>query len=303
MPLSLSYPGLRCVLEHLEAVKRAHVIARAPGLQKIDKLIPLCLKNLCIDSDEMTINKLLIEYDKDEVKFEMKWKNFSRKQLASRKNKMKKLINFYIYGRSIIHVGNLTWNESSLPDFLPVGMKFRVNSLTALLWQFDAAIPFVDSCSFPLKTMATIPKPSTFDSQIVQLAETLILHVFTHRIVTVEDLKKLNNKTVAFECVNYSRIDIVPLIKYHVETKKDIGKTLVIATYDKDFLSEKLGEFEKAFGEYRSDLDGVNERFLPGSSKFCIPINNECRIQVYAIEDPEEDGRYKLIVKPVPEIS
>ncbi|KAF1767918.1 hypothetical protein GCK72_007878 [Caenorhabditis remanei] len=201
MPLPLSYPSLRCVLEHLEAVKRAHIIARAPGLQKIDKLIPLCLKNLCIDSDEMTINKLLIEYDKDE------------------------------------------------------------------------------------------------------LAETLILHVFTHRIVTVEDLKKLNNKTVAFECVNYSRIDLVPLIKYHVETKKDSGKTLVIATYDKDFISEKLREFEKAFGEYRSDLDGVNERFLPGSSKFCIPINNECRIHVYAIEDPEEDGRYKLIVKPVSEIS
>ncbi|KAF1767920.1 hypothetical protein GCK72_007880 [Caenorhabditis remanei] len=200
MHLPLSYPGLGCVLEHLEAVKRAHIIARAPGLQKIDKLIPLCLKNLFIDSDEMTINKLLIEYDKD------------------------------------------------------------------------------------------------------VLAETLILHVFTHRIVSVEDLKKLNNKTVVFEYCISSRVDIIPLIKYFVETKKDIGTTFVIATDGKYFLSEMLREFEQEFGEFRCDLDGVNERLIPGLPKFSIPINNESRIQVYAIEDPEEDGRWKIVIKPVSDI-
>ncbi|EFO84033.1 hypothetical protein CRE_17400 [Caenorhabditis remanei] len=58
MPLPLSYPSFKCVLEHLEAVKRANIIGRAPGLQKIDKLVPLCLESFYIANDRMTINNL-----------------------------------------------------------------------------------------------------------------------------------------------------------------------------------------------------------------------------------------------------
>ncbi|KAF1767917.1 hypothetical protein GCK72_007877 [Caenorhabditis remanei] len=303
MPLLLSYPGLRSILEHLEAVKRAHIIARSPGLQKINKLIPLCLKDLCINSNDMTINKLWITCDKDGVNFAMNRKIFIRQSAESQEDKMKKLINFYICGRSIIHVGRLSWDT----DFLPVDLKLRVNSLSVFShWEFEAAIPSIDPRSFPLKTMITRPETSNFDDQIVQLAETLILHVVTHRIVSVEDLKKLNNKTVVFEDFSSSRVDIIPLIKYHIETKKDIGTTFVIPTdcnTDKYSINEMLYEFEQAFGDFRCDLDDVNERFIPGSYKFSIPINNESRIQVYAIEDPEKDGRWKIVIRPVSEVS
>ncbi|KAF1767922.1 hypothetical protein GCK72_007882 [Caenorhabditis remanei] len=140
------------------------------------------------------------------------------------------------------------------------------------------------------------------DDQVVKTAETLVMNLIHHEIVTVEKLKKLNNKTVVFERVNYSGIDIVPLIKYHIETKKATGTTFMILTGDEILISQILLNFKLAFGEYRSALDDVNERFIPGSSKFSIPINNESRIQVYAIE-ASQDGFYKIIVRPVSEVS
>ncbi|EFO83974.1 hypothetical protein CRE_17439 [Caenorhabditis remanei] len=302
MALPLSYPGLKCVLENLEAVKRVHIVGRSPGLRKIDKLIPLCLKYFYIMSNDMAINKLYITCDRDEVNFKMNRKIFIRQRVETQEDKMKKLINFFTCGRSIIHVGSLNWNKSSLPNFLPVGMKFRVNSLAAPPWQFDTANPFVDPRSFPLKTMVTIPHTSTFDSHMVTTAATLTLLSCFSVTITLEELKKLNNKRVEFERIRFSKIDIIPLIKYQIETKEATGTTFVVTTDEKLFINEKIREFEQAFGEYRSDLDDVNERFLPGSSRFSIPINNESRIQVYAIEDPEEDGRWKIFIKPVSDI-
>ncbi|KAF1767916.1 hypothetical protein GCK72_007876 [Caenorhabditis remanei] len=312
MPFPLSYPGLQCILEHLEAVKRAHIIGRAPSLQKIDKLIPLRLGNLTMDSDwfnnKLTINKLSIKCKKDELKFERNGKKFSRQISVSLEVKMKKLINYYISGRSKILVDKFQLSSkfhvhSLLPDLLPANLKFRLNFLDAVSHEdFQAAISFIDTCSFPLKTVVTIPQLSTFDNQVVKLAETLKLNLGHYPRVTVEDLKKLNNKTVVFEHFSFSRVDIIPLIKYHIETKKDIRTTFVISTDDKDFINEMLSEFEQAFGEFRCDLDGVNERFIPESPQFSIPINNESRIQVYALEVPEDRCRLKIVIRPVSEV-
>ncbi|EFO84032.1 hypothetical protein CRE_17452 [Caenorhabditis remanei] len=305
MPLPLSYPGLKCVLENLEAIKRVRIIGRSPGLQKIDKLIPLRLKEFSIVCEEMTINKLRIGYgfDKDKVKFEVKGKIFRRLRGESREDKMKKFVNFFFCGRTIIHVHRLSWCDRMFQNFLPADMKFRVNSLSAFSFSFYTAIPYIDPRSFPLKTLSTtIANTSTNDDHVVKSAETLILFLLNDQTVTVEDLKKLNNKTVAFERFNYSRIDIIPLIQYYIETKKATGTTFTISTGNEILINQILGNFKLAFGEFQCDLNGVNERFIPGSSKFSIPINNESRIQVYAIDVPEQ-RRYNIIVKPVSEVS
>ncbi|KAF1767929.1 hypothetical protein GCK72_007889 [Caenorhabditis remanei] len=298
MPFPLTYPGFKCVLEHLEAVKRAHIIGRAPGLQKIDKLIPLRLRDFYIICDKMTINNWIIRYsDNDEVEFEMNGKTFSREGSAGLEDKMKKFVNFYFCERRVIHVDKLCWFDGLLPDFLPVGMKFKVNSLTAP-FLFDTAIPFIDPRSFPLKTLATIANAPIFDDPVVQSAETLNLNLFYCRRVPVRDLKKLNNRTVVFEHCSFSRLDMVLLIKYHIETKQDIRTIFVISTSKIYVIREMFSDLELRFGEFQCDFD-FNERFIYDSPKFSIPINNESRIQVYAIEDPEEDCSYKMIVKPV----
>ncbi|EFO83979.1 hypothetical protein CRE_17450 [Caenorhabditis remanei] len=300
MPFPLTYPGFKCVLEHLEVVKRVHIIGRAPGLRKIDKLIPLRLRDYYIICDEMTINDWIIQYsDNDEVKFEMNGKTFSREGSAGLEDKMKKLIKFYFGERRIIHVDKLCWFDCSLPEFLPVGMKFRVNSLTAP-FLFDNAIPHIDPRSLPLKTLATIATAPILDDPVVQSAETLHLNLVYCRRVPVRDLKKLNNQTVVLEHCSSSRLDMVSLIKYNIETKQDIRTTFVISTSNINVIREMFSHLELAFGDFQCDLDDVNERFICDFPKFSIPINNESRIQVYAIEDPEEeDCPYKIVVKPV----
>ncbi|EFO84023.1 hypothetical protein CRE_17401 [Caenorhabditis remanei] len=228
----------------------------------------------------------------------MNRKTFSRQRAESQGDNMKKLINFFICGRSKIHVDKLNWFCSLPPEVLPVDLKFRVNSLEAGS-DFETAILFIDPQSFPLKTVVTIPDVSTiFDNQVVQFAETLILYLID-RTVTVEDLKKLNNKTVVFKYCTSSRV-MVSLIKHHIETKKDIRTTFVSPTCNKRFISGMLRKFEKAFGEYKTDLDGVNERFLPGSSRFSIPINDKCRINVYATDESKKG--FNIFVKPVLEL-
>ncbi|EFO84001.1 hypothetical protein CRE_17446 [Caenorhabditis remanei] len=260
MPFPLSYPGLKCILEHLEAVKRVHIIGRSPGLQKIDKLIPFCLENFTIDSeDNLTINKLTIECYRDNVIFRMNGKTFSRQISLSQEDTIKKCINFYICGRSITRVDKLDWFRRLTTNFLPVGLKLRVNSLNADL---ETVILFIDSQS-PLKTLITTNKYSSlFDNQVVQLAETLLLILVTHRTVTVEDIKKLNNKTVEFKRHSFSRIDIIPLVKYHIETKKEFRTTFIISTDETNFIDMMLQDFEQAFGEFQCDLQGVNERYV-----------------------------------------
>ncbi|EFO84021.1 hypothetical protein CRE_17391 [Caenorhabditis remanei] len=301
MPFPLSYPSFKCVLEHLEAVKRVHIIGRSPGLQKIDKLVPLRLENFYIANDRMTINNLWITCDKDEVYLKMNRKTFSRQRAESQEDTMKKLGHFWISGRSKIYVDKLNWFCSLPPDVLPVDLKIRVYSLEAGS-DFETAILFIDPQSFPLKTVVTIPDASTlFDNQVVQFAETLNLNIIIDRIVTVEDLKKLNNKTVVIKSFWVFRIDIIPLIEYHIETEKDICTTFVISTGDKGFIREKLREFKQAFGKYRRNLNGLNERFLPGVSRYSIPITDKCRINVYATDESKK-GFYNLFVKPVLEL-
>ena len=256
---------MTCVLYSLHYVDfSVHIIGRSPGLQKIDKLIPLRLSDFWIVKEQMTINNLIVRWNRlNGVEFETNGKTFSRQRGESREDKMKKFVNFFFCGRSIIHVHELCWCDGMFQNFLPVDMKFRVNSLTAISYYFNTAIPFIDPRSFPLKTLCTsVANTSIFDIQVVKLTETLLLNLAIDRIVTVEDLKKLNNKTVIFKHCRFTRIDLISLIKYHIETKKDIRTTFVIPTDCKGFINNMLREFNIAFGKFRCDLKGVNERYV-----------------------------------------
>ena len=176
------------------AIFSVHIIGRSPGHQKIDQLIPLRLKDFYIRTHQLAINKLSIACYQDKVKLRMNGKQFSRRISESQEDKMKKLMNFYICRRSIL-VDRLDRGHSLHPDLFPVDLKLKVNSLNALFpGDFETALSAF--CSFPLKTVVTIPESSSFDNQVVKFAEILIFNLVFYRIVTIKGLKKLNNKKV-----------------------------------------------------------------------------------------------------------
>ncbi|KAF1768029.1 hypothetical protein GCK72_007990 [Caenorhabditis remanei] len=58
MPPPLSYPALKLVLEYLEAKKRYHITSRNSALQKLDKIIPLRVRDLEIRDDCVSLDNL-----------------------------------------------------------------------------------------------------------------------------------------------------------------------------------------------------------------------------------------------------
>ncbi|EFO84004.1 hypothetical protein CRE_17447 [Caenorhabditis remanei] len=59
MPLPLSYPGLKCVLENLEAVKRQELLYHLPSLRTINSLLPYTIEFVRIMPNSIKINKKL----------------------------------------------------------------------------------------------------------------------------------------------------------------------------------------------------------------------------------------------------
>ncbi|EFO89575.1 hypothetical protein CRE_22641 [Caenorhabditis remanei] len=58
MPDELSYPGLKCVLEFLEANKRIHVSSRCPRLKHIERCVPLYLNTLYFRRGVVKLNDI-----------------------------------------------------------------------------------------------------------------------------------------------------------------------------------------------------------------------------------------------------
>ncbi|KAF1767367.1 hypothetical protein GCK72_007326 [Caenorhabditis remanei] len=58
MPDELSYPGLKCVLEFLEANKRIHVSSRCPRLKHIERCVPLYLNTLYFRTGVVKLNDI-----------------------------------------------------------------------------------------------------------------------------------------------------------------------------------------------------------------------------------------------------
>ncbi|KAF1767928.1 hypothetical protein GCK72_007888 [Caenorhabditis remanei] len=59
MPLPLSYPGLKCVLENLEAVKRQELLYHLPSIRTINSLLPYTIEFVRIMPNSIKINKKL----------------------------------------------------------------------------------------------------------------------------------------------------------------------------------------------------------------------------------------------------
>ncbi|EFO89541.1 hypothetical protein CRE_22651 [Caenorhabditis remanei] len=66
MSRELSYPGLKCILEYVEANKRIPISSRSPSLRLIERSVPLRLDTLRLSESGVKLNKIEYEINEDE---------------------------------------------------------------------------------------------------------------------------------------------------------------------------------------------------------------------------------------------
>ncbi|KAF1754253.1 hypothetical protein GCK72_020813 [Caenorhabditis remanei] len=285
MPIGLTYLGLRCVLEHLDAVKRIHIASRSAVLQKSEKSIPIRLNYLyisngvtCLDYCSMSFrdDKMELEFDDDRRK--IPWtvlhsvpvpQNLDTQTVGDKINQ------YYMGGRSNVYVKRLKSNY--FEDFLPI----------------------IDPISFPLKYLKTgTAGLHTYDHPVFRSAESLTFGLFEENSeAEMICLHKLPCKTILFE-YNLEWINIANMIRYWMRNPKEIGTKYTFVEYDHKLVYSELMTIKREFEEIRHDLEGtrVNGCNYPS---FLIPLNPTSKLLVYAIDS---DGPYhNFIIKVVPE--
>ncbi|KAF1767997.1 hypothetical protein GCK72_007958 [Caenorhabditis remanei] len=298
-PNPLSYPSLKCVLENLEAIKRFHITARTPSLQKIDKLVPIRMENLCMSRNELTINELSIAFMSN-MAYNMKTRKSISYSVRS-ENPMKKAIDYYLVGRSKILLNQLDSIKTTKIRMADdaANLKLRVNCLNIRDQEnFEPDFLLIHPDSFPLKAIkTTLIRTATSDHPIIKSARSLILSIrHEYPPTQLEDIKKLENKTIVFDQGQFSfgKFSIFEFIRCLIESVP-IGKTFILLQSD-GYITSHLSHVKMGYNRYSNPLDSVQERFIPGAPRFLIPINDTSSIQVYGIEEIKNGRKTEKVV-------
>ncbi|KAF1768063.1 hypothetical protein GCK72_008024 [Caenorhabditis remanei] len=246
MPVGLSYLGLRCVLEHLDAVKRIHIASRCAVLRRCEKSIPLRLNYLCIGS-ELRLDYCLIwlsyemelefndtrrtrVYTRDEPRSVLHAVSVS--QNLDHQTANEKINQYYMGGRTSVYVKRLDIFGSASSLSWSVDSMFKITELNAEDNYFEDFLPIIDPISFPLKSLQTKTAGlHTYDHPVFRSAEALSFNLFEeHSEAEIICLHKLPCKTILFE-YDLEWINIVRMIRYWMENPKEIGTKYTFVEY------------------------------------------------------------------------
>lgn len=190
---------------------------------------------------------------------------------------------------------------------IPADLQFRVNFLNPKINQyFESALHLLHSTSFPLKTLRTTVKgPETFDLPAVKAAGTLILVLEREDPpIPLETLKNLTNSTIILEYLEFpvSKFEIIDWVKYLISTNSDlISSVFIISSVSEVYIKNLLFQLGIVFNEFESDLERVNERFIPNALRFSIPTEDgKSQIQAYGIEETENRHyQWKVVIQVI----
>ncbi|EFP13349.1 hypothetical protein CRE_13187 [Caenorhabditis remanei] len=187
MPIGLSYPGLRCVLEHLDAVKRQATFKtfKIAVLQRSEKTIPLRLNYLQIYKAVTSLDDF--SFDLREFNEELQFSCDDRKTIWKRnipqnldtQTVENKINQYYMGGRTSVYVKRLEVFGPHADLALPVDSKFKVTELDAKHCNFEYYLPIIDPISFPLKYLrCKLAGLHTYYYPVFRSAESLSFNIF-----------------------------------------------------------------------------------------------------------------------------
>ncbi|EFP11366.1 hypothetical protein CRE_09704 [Caenorhabditis remanei] len=292
----LSYPGLRCVLEYLEANRRIHITARSPALRRIEKSIPIHLELLKFRY-RIKLNDIQMgEFDDSYIQFVRGEKFYYWEYPINQTgdDAAQKIKEYYLGGRRSIYADHFWFSYIEVRNF----PQFNVttNELTVRHFLLEEILQFINPKSFPLKEM-TIEYYDDFNHPHICSAKKLCVEIrdgdkneYSNRINAIQH----KNVELIYDTLEWT--DVMGLIRYWMENGKETGTILVFCGRDDDRHDEILTKLRNEFSEILSELTGVDDQYPNGTPGFSIPLTSSSKILVY---DRGSDVDEELALKVV----
>ncbi|KAF1758823.1 hypothetical protein GCK72_015283 [Caenorhabditis remanei] len=212
-----------------------------------------------------------------------------------------KINQYYMGGRTSVHVKRLEVFGPHADLALPVDSKFKITELDAKHCNFEYYLPIIDPISFPLKYLrCKLAGLHTYNHPVFRSAESLAFNIFEEQSeAEMICLHKLPCKTISFEHYSLDMIDMVSMIRYWMKHPKEIGTKYTFVEFDSKLVYSELIHLKREFEEIRHDLEGTT---VKGNNypRFLISLTLTSKLHVYAI-DNNEPHLLNFIIKLVPE--
>ncbi|EFO99443.1 hypothetical protein CRE_22383 [Caenorhabditis remanei] len=247
---NLTYPALRCILEHVDVQKRLYIAARSKNLKKVEKAVTLRSKRLILRNRYISLNNFTVEIESesDKIKFvktaRMICERVVPKEIAEGnrrgvavKKKIGKVNQYYFGGRSSIIADQLQIDGTIRELNLPENFNLKVNELNCHELNFQQFFSFgrIESSNITSQNEKFISK------QVCSI---------------VENFKQ--NENLPSMTARFSK-----------------AKAMMIAN--------PLSDLKAEFQQYVSQLEGVDELFIPGSLRYCIFLENNTKIMIFGV--------------------
>ncbi|CAO4366554.1 unnamed protein product [Caenorhabditis nigoni] len=322
MPV-VSYPVLRCVLEHIEANCRLSLSARCPEISRIEKSIPLRVNQIGFMDNGMKINDIeyrifskesklvLRNYDKppnqpltlilynlksERIVEKMFLKNYGV-EVASRK-----VLKYLLGGRRIIRVNILIVPNSAYEtmQYLFGISNLKVSALESWGIGLEKLHSLIGTPLNELRFEAS--HPTDFGKPIVRRAEKILVRGYRYNEpdIWLETHRNLPNKEVVVNTGNhgFSDISFLELIEYWIETSKPVGSSFSILNSDDVFFVMFLKSVKQRFQGTDVNLKEADKSIFTNMDAVSIKVDSKSEIVVYGgLTDYEPGLVSKVVIK------
>ncbi|EFO89545.1 hypothetical protein CRE_22650 [Caenorhabditis remanei] len=320
MPVELSYPGLKCVLEFLEANKRIHVSSRCPRLKHIERCVPLYLNKLYFRPKGVKLNEIFYEIEGDLLigprnpVYSRMYPtiNFFKQGLRPVERRVQKkegmqnyeiirdLLDGLMGLRKNIRVDQLELSHSTI---LPVPSDFnvKIRNLNCDHVNPKYFLPLIDTSSFPLKELI-LRYPERLDQSIVQSSEKLIIFVDEEYPRNHLDyIHKLPNRSVVTKFISLNKDAYSNIIDYLLDKKQEnTGKCFIIHG-NKTKIMQAAIDLMKKYNGKMVKWNGTEFRSNSNTNYISIPLNDDFVIGIYAFTRRyDEFLAHRIVMKTMP---